>query len=191
MKQVYILLSRTGTLPSKLIHSLVHGKFTHASIAVEPRTNGFYSFARRSMHNIFNGGLIAEDVHTRIFALYPDCNCALYALDVSDEAYGIICRKIEYYWNNYDRCKYNYFGVIPSGLGIVIKRKFKFTCSQFVSSLLYDSGAVSLPKNPWVMKPNDFLDVCGMKLLYEGHIGECRFPENTDTAEKAVAQEVQ
>ena len=180
MKQIYILLSRTGTVPSKMIHFFTRKNFTHASISLVPQTDKFYSYARRRLHNCLIAGLICENVHTEVFKLFENGECALYSLDISDESYNKISELISFYWNEYDKCKYKFSAIIPMWLGIKQKLKFKMTCSQFVASLIQNSNAYNLPKHPSLMHPNDFLQIKEMKLIYQGKIKDCYFPLHFD-----------
>lgn len=182
LKKIYLLLSRTGTIPSRVIHSLVGGTFTHSSIALRPTTAEFYSFARRTMHNPFNAGFITENIHTMVFSKYPDCNCAIYSLEVSDEAYEKLSGIIEHCVNNSERYNYNFLGLIPTRLGIRTNRKYNFTCSQFVATVLLRSGAVELPKHPSLMMPNDFTKLNGAKQIYIGPLKNCNFSKDTSNA---------
>ncbi len=175
MKQIYILLSKTETLPSRLIHSTTGGAYTHASIALTPRTDRFYSYARRKVYNILNAGIIQEDINKSVFALYPHCRCTLYALEVSDEGYQKIKACMQYYWKNYRRARYNFFGAIPLRLGIKIERRYKLVCSQFVAIALQASEEIQLPKDPYLMLPNDFQAITGMKIIYDGALKDCNF----------------
>ena len=45
-KTVYILLTRSGTWFSRLIHLATDDRYTHASIGLDGPTGPFYSFAR-------------------------------------------------------------------------------------------------------------------------------------------------
>ncbi len=176
MKQVYILLSRTGTIPSRLIYKMTSGAFTHTSFSLLPETDRFYSYARRKINNPFCAGLIEENIHTEVFARYPNCHCSLFSLTVSDEGYERIRKELDLYWKNYARATYNFLGILPIRLGIPVHRKFKLTCSQFVALMLNASGDIELPKDPYVMLPNDFLKIKNIKKLYEGRLSKCTFP---------------
>ena len=179
MKKIYILLSRTGTVPSRIIHGIKGGRFTHTSISLTPTTDCLYSFARRKIRNPFIAGLIKENIHTEVFAQYPNCSCAMYSLEVSDEAYEKIKRQITFFFKNYKKAKYNFLGMIPLAMGIKIKRRFKLTCSQFVAVAIESSGEVKLPKDPFLMLPNDFMKIDGIKLEYEGVLKDCQIASNT------------
>ena len=87
MKQVYILLTKTDTVTSRIVHTFTRGTYTHAALALTPETDKFYSYARRRLYNFLIGGVINENVNTFVYARFPDSNCALFELDVSDEDY--------------------------------------------------------------------------------------------------------
>ena len=174
MKTVYLMLTKTGTVPSRLIHCFVRGKYTHTSLAIRPRTDEFYSFARKRLHNPLCAGFLVENIHTFVFSKYPDSNCAVYAIDVSDEAYERMETMIQSFIDNSERYKYNFLGLIPSKIGIEYDRKHHFTCSQFVATVLHNSGAVELPKPPSLMMPCDFLKLQNISPVYQGKLKDCK-----------------
>ena len=176
MKQVYILLSKTGTVPSKAIHLFTRKKYTHSSISILPTVDSFYSYGRRRLHNIFVGGFINEDINNGVFARFSEGECELFSLDVSDESYYKIEKLIKFYIENYDKCKYNFKAIVPMYIGIQQKLKFKMTCSQFVATLLELSGACELPRHRSLMQPVDFLKIKGLQSIYKGKIKNCHFP---------------
>ncbi|MFA5561408.1 MAG: hypothetical protein WDA00_02055 [Eubacteriales bacterium] len=176
MRKVYILLSRTRTIASRTVHLFTRGRFTHVSIALEPSTEKFWSYARRSLHNPFSGGLMKENTKTFIFGRYGEMKCALLSLQVSDEAYQKIAQRLYDMVINFDKCKYSIRGLPLALLRIQHDSLFRFNCAHFVAHLLKLSDAVPLPKHPSLMRPMDFLKLSGIRLLYEGTLGECAFP---------------
>ena len=180
MKRIYILLSKTKTLPSRMIYRLTRGAYTHTSIALTEQTDRFYSFARRKLHNILNAGFFVEDLNSFVFAKHAKCYCSLYALEVSEEGYEKIQRRIEDFEKNYKKAKYNFLGMLPLRLGIRFPRKYKLACSQFVAVVLDASGEIALPKDPYVMLPNDFQKIPGIRKIYEGTIEHCSFESLSD-----------
>ena len=121
MKKIYILLTRTGTVPARMIHAVKGGIFTHTSLSLTPSTDNFYSYARRKIKNPLKAGFIVENIHTDVFALYPDCHSAVYALSVSDKAYEKMKKKITFFHNNYKKATYNFLGLFAMAFGIKIK----------------------------------------------------------------------
>lgn len=191
MRKIYILLSRTGTLPSRMIHLSLGGLYTHASIAITPETNKLYSFARRTLHNPLNAGFMLEDTKTHVFAVHQKCNCAVYSIEISDDAYANIEKVLKRFVANPKRFGYNFLGVIPSRLGIPWNRKHHFTCSQFVAYVLHVSGGVKLPKEYSLMMPNDFLDIVGMKLVYSGKIRDCKIEKEDENVDiSSISEQV-
>ena len=174
MKKIYFLLSRTDTVPARVIRFFKGGKFSHTSLMLTEDTSTLYSYARRRLHNFLIAGFRVENIHTEVFGMYPHANCALYELTISDCAYKKICDEIEKYFANYNKAKYNFLGVIPLSFGIKFKRDYKLTCSQFVALMLHTCGEVTLPKDPYLMLPNDFMSISQAKKIYEGPLKDCR-----------------
>ena len=180
MKKVYILLSRSGSFPSRLIHALTGKKYTHASISLEPNDDKFYSYGRRRLNNFLVGGLIRESLCDGIFKRFPKGDAALFSLEVSDGSYNKIKELITYYFENYKLCTYNFGAIIPMWLGKKQELKFKMTCSQFVATLLHESQACALPKHPSIMQPVDFLSISELVPIYIGDIAGCHFKKDDE-----------
>ena len=175
MKQVYVLLAKTATVTSRLVHIFTHGTYTHASLALTPETDMFYSYARRRLYNFLIGGIIVEDVNSFVFARFPECNCALFEIDVSDEDYERIKAQVDLCMDNYKKATYRFIGAFLMRLGIVWRRRLKFTCSQFVAVCLSKAEGIKLPKDPYLMMPHDFPQIQGIRKIYDGKIKDCNF----------------
>ena len=184
MKQVYLLLSRTGTATSKMVYFVTHGAYTHTSLALTPRTDEFYSYARRRLYNFLIGGVMKENLHTFVFARFPESQCVLFEIDVTDEDYERIKAQIDFCMDNYDRATYSFAGAALTPLGIKWQRKLKFTCSQFVATCLDRAEGITLPKHSSLMRPHDFLKLEGMRKIFEGKIKDCNFDGATVNIKK-------
>jgi hypothetical protein len=174
-RYVYILLSKTETIPAKIIRALKGDVFSHVSISLSKTTDKFYSFARRRIHNPLIAGFVVENIHTGVFGQYPDCLSALYCLEVSDESYNQIEKSINYFIEHYKESKYSFKGMFALAFGKRINQKNKYTCSQFVAHTLQNSNALDLPKDPYLMLPNDFSDIDSLKLIYKGPLKNCNY----------------
>ena len=183
MKRVYILLSRTDTVTSKIVYFFTRGTYTHASLALTPETDKFYSYARRRLYNFLIGGVIREDLHTFVFARFPNSKCALFELEVSDEDYERIKAQVDFCLDNYDKATYSFAGAALTRLGIIWRRKLKFTCSQFVAVCLSRAEGITLPRDPYLIRPHDLLKVEGARKIYEGTIKDCNFDNATKDIE--------
>lgn len=184
MKKIYVMLTRTDTVPAKMIRKFACGEFSHVSVSLYPRTDHFYSFARRHINNPLFAGFISENIHTKVFARYPYALCAVYEFEVSDQSYERAKKLLSYFRAHRREATYNFMGAIASKMGITIRRKYKFTCSQFVAFVLYYSKAVKkLPKDPYLMLPNDFTKIEEARLIYKGRLDECVISKDTKGTE--------
>ena len=171
MKSIYIFLTRTGTKVADIIGMITGDKYAHASISLTRDLTELYSFARRGIHNPLHSGFEKEDIHRGIFAIFSDCQCGLYELQVPDHVYEKMRQTlIAMYHRKYD-FRYNFIGLFSCAFGIPHNPQNRYTCSQFVSWILEFCGAAELPKDRGLMKPDDLAMLPELKLIYEGRIG--------------------
>ena len=85
MKTIYILLTRSGTLLSKLVYAATGASYTHASMAFDAELSCLYSSTRKNGYTMFPAGPSKEYLNRGVFRLRDNAPCALYALEVSDE----------------------------------------------------------------------------------------------------------
>ena len=55
-KQLYIVISQTGTLLSRILKQITGAEYNHASISLSRDLERMYSFGRRHPYNPFWGG---------------------------------------------------------------------------------------------------------------------------------------
>ena len=175
MKKVYIVLSCTETGPSRLIKFATKAEFTHSSIAMIPCRHKLYSFARRRLHNFLIAGFFHEDVDKFVFARYPNAPCAVYEIEISNAGYKRMAETLDLFEKKYSKCKYSFTGMLTTQMGIKRNLKYKYTCAQFVATLLESSGDVALPKHPSLIKPMDLAKIPEARLVYSGNIKNIRF----------------
>ena len=96
MKTIYILLTRSGTLLSNLVYRLTGARYTHASLAFDEDLSCLYSSTRKNGYTMFPAGPSREYLDRGVFRLRPDVPCALYALEVSEEAYTRARRRADH-----------------------------------------------------------------------------------------------
>ncbi len=100
MRSIYILLTRTSTLFSRLISQVTGGEYTHVSLSMDADLTTLYSFARRSLYFPLNAGFVEESLHTGVFGRYRNTPCVIYQLQVSEHTYRSIERYIQFFQNN-------------------------------------------------------------------------------------------
>mgnify|MGYP006988175271 CR=1 FL=1 len=95
MKTLYIFLTRSGTLVSNLVYALTGAEYTHISLAFDENLNTLYSSTRKNGYTMFPAGPSREYLNKGVFRLRENIPCALYALEVPDEAYARAKRRAE------------------------------------------------------------------------------------------------
>ena len=168
MKTIYILLTRSGTLLSNLVYAVTGANYTHASLAFDEDLSCLYSSTRKNGYTMFPAGPSKEFLNKGVFRLRGDAPCALYALEVSDEAYVRACRRAEHMMARGELYRFNTLGLILCALHIRWQRRRHYFCSQFVSEVLEKSGAVALPKHSTLMHPNDYTRLEELECVYKG-----------------------
>ena len=63
MKNIYLIITYTGTLPAKLIKLYTKNEYSHISISLDKELNEMYSFARKNPYNFLNAGMIQEYIN--------------------------------------------------------------------------------------------------------------------------------
>ena len=58
MKNIYLILTYTGTPLSKIIRSCTKDEFSHVSIALDRELNEMFSFGRTQLYNPLSGGIV-------------------------------------------------------------------------------------------------------------------------------------
>ena len=168
MKTIYILLTRSGTLLSKLVYAVTGASYTHASMAFDEELNCLYSSTRKNGYTMFPAGPSKEYLNKGVFRLRGDAPCALYALEVTDDAYVRARRRAEHMMARGELYRFNTLGLILCALHIRWQRRRHYFCSQFVSEVLEKSGAMELPKHSTLMHPNDYTRLEELRCVYKG-----------------------
>ena len=60
MKKIYIILTNTGTVISRIVKIYTRKKYGHVSIALDKKLKNMYSFGRLKATNPFIGGFVHE-----------------------------------------------------------------------------------------------------------------------------------
>ena len=173
MKKIYVLLTKTGTVPSKIIGKLSRARFSHASLSIDNEFTDMFSFGRKGM-KVFPGGFAKENLRTRVLKKYENCPCEVISMEVTDENYEKIKNKALYFSDNKDLFGYSYIGIFACWCRIKLKFKNRYFCSQCVSEIL-KAGNVQLPYDPLLMRPMDFMKIKDIKKEYLGTIKDLAY----------------
>ena len=176
MKNIYIILSQTGTLFSKAIKWHTKDPYNHASISFDGNLEAMYSFGRKRRYNFIDTGLIQENFNRGIFPYFPHARCCVLEIPVTEQEYAIMYDAVEEFYNNKENYRYNLIGLLSYTVGLGLARKDHYFCSQFVSYILCNMNTWTL--NPALTKPMDFLALPDHRIIFEGNISEFMILKN-------------
>lgn len=168
MKKIYIVLTHTGTMLSRLIRSYTKDEFSHVSISLDKELKEMYSFGRLHPYNPFWGGFVHEGIDFGTFKRFKLTQTKIYSLEVEDDKYQKIKGLINYIKNNKQLHKFNVIGLFAVGFHKKIKFEDSFYCAEFVKYVIETSGVrTNLPD---MIKPEDFKKLENIKLVYKGEL---------------------
>ena len=175
MKNIYIVMTQTGTLLSRLIKGYTGCEYAHVSISLDKNLDEMYSFGRLNPYNPFWGGFIHERVNSGTFKRFKNTIAGIVELEVTDEQYNNlrnIIKKMEERINPY---RFNILGLILVGFNIKYEMEDHFYCAEFLKYLFEECNIEN--NLPILVAPDDFKNIKGIKYIYKGKLSEYR--ENT------------
>ncbi|WP_342665444.1 hypothetical protein [Paucisalibacillus globulus] len=166
-QKVYILLTDTGSILTKLIKLYTNKPYNHASISFDSNLTEVYSFGRKNVNNPFDGGFVKEDVRR---GLFEEADCAIYSYTVTDVEMQNMKNYIKELKKQKEYYRYNFLGLFGFLLNKPIERKNAFFCSQFVATVLKKSNSIYFKKPESLIAPNDLQEISKFELVYEGKL---------------------
>ncbi|SES31378.1 hypothetical protein [Psychrobacillus sp. OK032] len=166
-KTIYILLTDTGTILTRMIKSYTKKPYNHASIAFDAELMEIYSFGRKVENNPFMGGFVREDIHS---ILFNQADCAIYSLIITNDEFQSMYQYIQEIAAQKDYYRYNFIGLFGVPFKKPIKRKNAFFCSQFVASVLKESKIIGFEKDLSLVEPSDLPHSANFQLIFEGRL---------------------
>ena len=168
-KQLYIIVSQTGTILSRILKFITKAKYNHSSISLDPNLEQMYSFGRKYPHNPFWGGFVKESPRSGTFKRFKNTQAIIMSVDIDADAYEDIEKYIHTLYSHKRKYHYNYFGVAFAAFKKDYKSKNRFYCSEFVKHILERGHVNGAEKLPNVIHPIDFLQHTH-KDLYRGSL---------------------
>ena len=166
MKNIYIVLTRTGTILSGIIRGFTKDEYTHVSISLDRELNKMYSFGRLNPYNPFIGGFVHEYIDKGTFKRFKNTKTLILEIEVTNDQYKKIIDIIKYVKKNKEKYKFNVTGMFLSAIKVKIRKRRSFYCAQFVKYLL-DRAKVENNIEDTV-RPENFKKLPNSKEIYKG-----------------------
>lgn len=171
MKEVYIILTQSGTYFSRLLKVFTGDEFNHASICLDKNFKEFYSFGRLKVNNPFIGGFVKENAFTHVFGKFERVPCMVIKKEISEHQYNKIRALINTFARRSYIYGYDYINLALAKTFFRVSHRKRFFCSEFVAHL-FKKANVSIPKIPEKMKPYDFTEMDDVEVIYKGELKE-------------------
>ena len=139
-KYIYVILSRTLTIPGKVIRKITGDEYSHASISLDKDLNEMYSFARLRYQTPMIGGFVRENVQSLSLGKEQEVMIKIFRIPVTNKQYRKISDTIEYFKKNEEKYLYNLFGLILFLAGIQFPIRDSYICTEFVTQLLRENN---------------------------------------------------
>lgn len=171
-EQIYIVISQTGTVLSRLLKLITGAEYNHASLALNGDLENMYSFGRVNAYNPFFGGFVTESPNFGTFKRFLNTRVIVLEVSIDGEQYGLIKKHIEEMLSNPKTYGYNYLGLYLAAFRIVHKRRNRFYCSEFVKDVLQTFEVEGADRLAEIIKPVDFLCLPKTTQIYKGKLSE-------------------
>ena len=170
MKNIYIVLTSTGTTLSKIIRLYTKDEFAHSSISLDKELQEMYSFGRLYAYNPFTGGFIHEYIDKGTFKRFYKTTSEIYRIEVEDNKYDKLKEKIDEFKQNKEKYKFNVLGLFAIAIDKKVKKKNSFYCAEFVKYVLEEAGIDF--KLPELVRPESFKNIENKETIYKGLLKE-------------------
>lgn len=164
--KIYIVLTYTGTVLSKIVKFYTRKEFSHVSISLNKDLTQMYSFGRLNAYNPFWGGFVQEYTDKGTFKRFKNTKTAIYELDIDEEKYRNIKENIKKIEDEKDKYSFNIIGLFAVSIHKKIQKEYSFYCAEFVKYVIEESGIEA--ELPEIIRPEDFKKLENLELIYTG-----------------------
>ena len=170
-KQLYIVISQTGTILSRLLKIFTGAKYNHAYISLSRDLQQMYSFGRRHPYNPFWGGFVKESPNTGTFKRFHKTKAVILSVDIDEQKYTELCALLQKMHLQRKNYHYNYLGVCLAAFRIAYKKQNCYYCSEFVKDMLLKGEVDGAEMLRPIVQPIHFFAL-PHKQLYCGRLSE-------------------
>ena len=163
---VYILLTNTGTVFSKMAKRITKQPYNHVSVGFDSTLSKFYTYHFFTTDRPL-GGFHIETPEALKGAWY-----SLYKLYVTPEIYSQLVLKVQELEKDHKATRYNYLGLFNAIFNKELfksENKLKAICSEFIVNLLLEVNVQILDdRSGSRVKPYDFVRSKLLKFVRRG-----------------------
>lgn len=180
---LYIVLIRTNTVLSRLIHYIKNDEYTHAAIALDKELNNMYGFGRKVAYNPIIGGFNKEKLDEGLYKYQKTLPGVIMEVEVSKEQHEKAKSLLANFISNSHLYKYNYKGLVYGLLHKEVRNDNRFLCSEFVYYILKESGITDFNISRSLVRPQNLLNIKS-KIVYQGNLKDLKFLDKHSNAKR-------
>ncbi len=173
-KRIYIVLSQTGTIMSRLIKLYTREEYNHVSISLSADLRLFYSFGRRTPYNPFNSGFVEESPEFGLFRRFPNTKVAVLSITLDEEKYDAIASLIASMAENKEKYGYNHLGFWGAAVNLPMKSRDRYFCSEFIKYIFERFEIEGVEELGRLPHPIHFLNLSRAERVYTGTLSAYR-----------------
>lgn len=166
--RIYILQMYSRTMPSRLVRLFTRYPYSHVALSLDERCDILYSFGRKRVEALWDGGFVTAEKDGAFFRKYGDTVCRIYELEVTGAQFCRLQAMLEDMQRHRGQYKYDFLGAGLRFFGIPVTFKNKYVCSYFVAELLENAEIHHFRKRPPFVQPKDFEALAGASAVYTG-----------------------
>ncbi len=169
-REIYIVVSQTGAIMSRILKGVTKAEYNHVSLSLDKGLGTMYSFGRRYAYTPWMGGFVRESPHWGTFKRFQETKAIVLSVPVTQEQYEELDAFLRQMYSRKWKYHYNYLGVMLALFSIVYQHENCYYCSEFVRDTLDRFAVVDAECFEAIVKPQDFLDVCGENVVFSGNL---------------------
>ena len=171
-KEIYIIISHTPSVVSRIIKQFTHTPYNHVSISLDAELDNMYSFGRRFKYFPWIGGFVHESLTSGTMGRFTETDAIVLKLNVDDEIYEELREKLEDMLAHKYSYRYDTLGLLLAIFGKTYKRDKHYYCSDFVRDMLVELGVEEQDNFEDIVRPLDFLDLPDTQEVFRGKLRE-------------------
>lgn len=169
-RDIYIIVSHTPSVVSRIIKQFTHTPFNHVSVSLDAELDYMYSFGRRYKYFPWIGGFVHESLTSGTIGRFTETEAIILKMNVDEEAYDDIRGTLEDMQEHKYSYRYDTLGLLLAIFGKTYKRDKYYYCSEFVRELLVDHGIEDKDNFEKIVRPMDFLNLPDTRVIYRGRL---------------------
>ena len=171
-KQIYIIITHTPSVVSKIIRRFTHTPYNHVSVSLDAELERMFSFGRWYKYFPWIGGFVRESPHFGTLGRFPNTEAIVLKMNIDEDAYDGISKRLEDMLVHKYTYKYDSWGLILAIFGKTKKRENHYYCTAFLRDLLKDFGIEDDVLSQDIVRPLDFMKLPNTSEIYRGNLKE-------------------